>query len=260
MGCPHREKEGRVTGLQRYFLENPFDEEGYAALEGEDRKHIVNVMRMAEEDMLIAVSAGEAYYAEITDITQAAVHIQKEEGPLKKSELPIDVTIVCGLAKGDKHDWIVQKGTELGVAEVILLKAERSVVKWDDKKGVKKIERLRKIAKQAAEQSHRTVIPEIVEPITLRQLTKVVSNYDVLLVADEEDAKTGNPHRLAERVKNISPGQKVLVVFGPEGGLAREEVDVLHSLGFLPIALGPRILRTETAPLYVLSALSYAFE
>lgn len=246
--------------MQRYFLENPFDEEGYAALEGEDRKHIVSVMRMTVEDTLIAVSAGEAYYAEIVSITELAVHIRKTEGPLGKSELPIDVTIVCGLAKGDKHDWIVQKGTELGVAKVILLKADRSVVKWDDKKGAQKIERLRKIAKQATEQSHRTVIPEIVEPITLRQLTETAPAYDVLLVADEEDAKTGNPHRLAERVKNMEPGEKVLVVFGPEGGLSREEVDALHSCGFLPIALGPRILRTETAPLYVLSALSYEFE
>lgn len=249
-----------MNELQRYFLERPFDEQGQAILKDDDYKHIVNVMRMTVDDKIITVSAGEAFVSTITNVMQGAVEIQKVEGPLPQNELPVDVTIVNGLAKGDKHDLIVQKGTELGVSAIIPFKAERSIVKWDDKKGSKKIERLQKIAKQAAEQCHRTVVPKVENPLTLAQLTAISTEYDVLLFADEEDAKSNEPHRIADRVKNITRNQKVLIVFGPEGGLSRDEADTLITSGFLPIALGPRILRTETAPLYFLSALSYEFE
>lgn len=246
--------------MQRYFLRQAFDENGTSIISGDDYKHIANVMRMTEGDQIIAVSKGEAFVSKITSLASGAVEIQKGEGPLPQNELPVSVTIVNGLAKGDKHDLIVQKGTELGVSSIIPFKAERSIVKWDDKKGHKKIERLQKIAKQAAEQCHRTVIPNVENPQTINQLIEASKNYDVLLFADEEDAKSDEPHRIADRVKKIKEKEKVLIVFGPEGGLSRSEADRLSASGFLPIALGPRILRTETAPLYFLSAISYEFE
>ncbi|WP_172369294.1 16S rRNA (uracil(1498)-N(3))-methyltransferase [Sporosarcina jiandibaonis] len=246
--------------MQRYFLDKPFDENGKAEIFGEDRKHIVLVMRMGIQDKIIAVSDGEAYPAVITQIDPDRVVIQMNGSELSKNEMPVMVTIACGLAKGDKHDLIVQKGTELGLFAMIPFKAERSIVKWDDKKGGKKIERLQKIAKQAAEQCHRTIIPKIGNPETLRQVIARSSDYDVLLFADEEDARSAEPHRIRDRVKSMHKKQKVLVVFGPEGGISRNEATELQSAGFLPVALGPRILRTETAPLYFLSAISYEFE
>ena len=249
-----------MIDLQRYFLEENFDENGNATITGEDRKHIINVMRMKVNDKIIAVSNGEASASLITDVSPESVSIQRLEGLLPKNELPINVTIVCGLAKGDKHDFIVQKGTELGVSAIIPFKAARSIVKWDEKKGAKKIERLQKIAKQAAEQCHRTVIPKVGNPLTIQQLIATAKEYDILLFADEEDAKSEEPHRIADRVKSMYLKQKVLIVFGPEGGLSRDEADLLTLADFLPVALGPRILRTETAPLYFLSAISYEFE
>ena len=249
-----------MTNLQRYFLDEPFDENGKADITGDDRKHIVNVMRMGIEEQLITVSAGEAYIAVITKLSPESVTVQKLGEELPKNELPLSITIACGLAKGDKHDLIVQKGTELGLFAMIPFKAERSIVKWDDKKGGKKIERLQKIAKQAAEQCHRTVIPTIENPQTLRQLITSSDQYDILLFADEEDAKSSEPHRIRDRVKSMYEKQRVLVVFGPEGGISRNEAEELIAAGFLPVALGPRILRTETAPLYFLSAISYEFE
>ena len=92
------------------------------------------------------------------------------------------------------------------------------------KKAVKKVERLRKIAKEAAEQCHRTVIPEVETPYVFQTIAYCVAkHYDVLLFADEEDAKSGNPHKIAERLKNVYHKQTVLAVFGPEGGLSRNE-------------------------------------
>lgn len=253
-------KKGACNGLQRYFLSDPFDDEGKAEISGDDGKHIVRVMRMAPGDQVIAVSDGHAYVSAISELATDVVIVQREGDALPSSEMPVSVTIACGLPKGDKLDWITQKGTELGMVGLIPFEAERSIVKWDDKKGGKKVERLRKIAKEAAEQCHRTLIPEVATPYTFKQLINVAKTYDVLLFADEEDAKSGKPHKIADRLKNVSPKQSVLVVFGPEGGLSRSEAEALHSAGFLPMALGPRILRTETAPLYLLSAMSYEFE
>jgi 16S rRNA (uracil1498-N3)-methyltransferase len=246
--------------LQRYFLTTHFNEDGRVLITGDDEKHITRVMRMSIDDQIICVSSDEAYICTIHDIADEGVVVQKSSELLPANEMPVAVTIACGLPKGDKLELIVQKGTELGMSAMQPFVAERSIVKWDDKKGDKKVERLRKIAKEAAEQCHRSKIPEIGTPITLKQLVANSAEYDVLLFADEEDAKAKEPHRIADRLKKIHPEQKVLVVFGPEGGLARNEAELLTTAGFLPIALGPRILRTETAPLYLLSAMSYEFE
>lgn len=246
--------------MQRYFIDSSFDIDGNAQICGEDGKHIVKVMRMAIGDQIIVVTQGEAYISEITSLLSDGVSIHRIDGPLVSNEMPVRVSIACGLPKGDKLDLIVQKGTELGMNAIIPFEAQRSIVKWDSKKGDKKVERLRKIAKEAAEQCHRTVIPEIMGPMSFKQLIQASLNYDVRLFADEEDAKSTTPNKIADRLKNVYDKQSVLVVFGPEGGLSRNEAEMLHSAHFLSVSLGPRILRTETAPLYLLSAMSYEFE
>lgn len=245
--------------MQRYFLETPFDEDGNAYISGDDGKHIAKVMRMEVGDHVITVDNGEAFLSEITNLSEG-VNVKKVDGPLHSNEMPVKVTIACGLPKGDKLDLIVQKGTELGMFSIIPFEAERSIVKWDAKKGDKKVERLKKIAKEAAEQCHRTVIPDISAPMSFKQLMQESRNYDVRFFADEEDAKSVDPNKIADRLKNVYHKQTVLVVFGPEGGLSRNEAEEMRSADFLSVSLGPRILRTETAPLYFLSAMSYEFE
>ena len=246
--------------MQRYFLETPFDELGITFISGDDGKHIARVMRMEEGDRLIAVDNGVAFICEITQIHTDGVTVKKIEGSLPSNEMQVKVTIACGLPKGDKLDFIVQKGTELGMTSIIPFEAERSIVKWDSKKGDKKVERLRKIAKEAAEQCHRTIIPDILTPMSFKQLLQESRNYDIRLFADEEDAKGTDPNRIADRLKNVYHKQTVFVVFGPEGGLSRREAEDMRSADFQSVSLGPRILRTETAPLYFLSAMSYEFE
>ena len=246
--------------MQRYFIQEPVREDGTVEIGGDDAKHISRVLRMGIGDRIIVVVESQAYEAEITSISDQAVVALLEPDVLKNNELPIRVAIACGLPKGEKLEWIAQKGTELGMSEMIPFHAERSIVKWDHKKGAKKQERLQKIAKEAAEQSHRSVIPEIHEPVTMKQLLGLSSGFDVLFIADEEDAKAESRTRFAEQMKSVYDKLSVMVVFGPEGGLSRSEAEVLKEAGFKTISLGPRILRTETAPLYVLAALSYEFE
>lgn len=245
--------------MQRYFINESFNHE-LAIISGDDAHHIMKVMRMRAGDEIIVVHNGEATICEIAKLTEEGVHVQKTMRILPSPELPIHVTIACGLPKGDKLDLMVQKSTELGMYSFIPFEAERSVVKWDSKKGKKKQERLQKIAKEAAEQSHRTHIPIIQEPISFKRLLQEVENYDVVFLADEEDAKQEVRTRFAEQLKKVYDDQSMLVIFGPEGGIDRGEAQALRQLGCQPIALGPRILRAETAPFYVLSAISYEFE
>ncbi|MFJ5621440.1 16S rRNA (uracil(1498)-N(3))-methyltransferase [Peribacillus loiseleuriae] len=248
--------------MQRYFLErDAFVDEGTIQITGADFHHITRVMRMNVGDQLICVKPdGQAGLAEIVDVTSETVLATVVKWLKEDKELPIKLAIASGLPKGDKLEVIVQKGTELGAHEFIPFIAARSVVKWDDKKAGKKIERLQKIAKEAAEQSHRTVRPFVTEPLNLGGLIKYANGYDVKMVAFEESAKQGEKGALVSALQNIKAGQSMLFVFGPEGGLSEGEVTQLTEAGFTLCGLGPRILRTETAPLYALAAVSYQLE
>ncbi|RAZ68501.1 16S rRNA (uracil(1498)-N(3))-methyltransferase [Planococcus maitriensis] len=245
--------------MQRYFLEEIDSGNGRLTITGDDAKHIAKVMRQSAGDRLIAVVSGKPHLAEITDIA-ADVQIKLIEELEDRSELPKKVTIACGLPKGDKLELITQKATELGMSALLPYSAERSIVKWDGAKSAKKIGRLKKIAKEAAEQSHRSRIPAIHTVHSFKELVNAVKDYDAVIVAYEEEAKQGGGRRFAEILESLYDKDSILLVFGPEGGISEAEASALKETGASFTALGPRILRTETAPLYALSAISYEFE
>ncbi|MER2059867.1 MAG: 16S rRNA (uracil(1498)-N(3))-methyltransferase [Niallia sp.] len=244
--------------MQRYFAKN---EEDIFIIQEDDYHHIVRVMRMGVNDEIYCVNENQqvarCIIVNISENEVTAKVVQWIEGEI---ELPVSVSIVSGMPKGDKLEWIIQKGTELGAYKFIPFIAGRSVVKWDEKKSGKKLIRWNKIAKEAAEQSHRTLIPEVSTPIDIKQLIRLAEDYDVKLVAYEEEAREGESSMLTKSLKSMTKGQSILAVFGPEGGLNESEVALLKDYGFIICGLGPRILRTETAPLYLLSAVSYHFE
>lgn len=247
--------------MQRYFLENKQIHGQTVTIIGEDVHHITKVMRMECDEQVIVVNEnGLTAVMTISEMTSDAVRGTVHEWKDEQTELPIKVTIASGLPKGDKLEFIVQKGTELGASVFIPFVAARSVVKWDDKKVSKKIERLQKISKEAAEQSHRSVLPLVQEPMKVAQLLQYAEHVDYKVIAFEEEAKRGETAQLAKVLAAVQPGQSILFVFGPEGGLTVEEVSKLTNAGFIACGLGPRILRTETAPLYALAAVSYHVE
>lgn len=247
--------------MQRYFVPSEQIKENSVTIIGDDFHHIAKVLRMTPKEKVICVFPNhKVALVEIENITNEQVTGSVIEWLNEEKELPVSVTIASGLPKGDKLEYIVQKGTELGASAFIPFIADRSIVKWDVKKASKKIDRLQKIAKEAAEQSHRTVVPQVEMPATLRQLIEQAKSYDTLLVAYEEEAKQNEMSALGKAISSMKPGSSVMVVFGPEGGLTSDEVEQLKSAGFVACGLGPRILRTETAPLYVLAAVSYHLE
>ncbi|MCM3725181.1 16S rRNA (uracil(1498)-N(3))-methyltransferase [Neobacillus cucumis] len=246
--------------MQRYFVQQKANNDHFI-IDEEDRHHIVKVMRMEINDRIICVDPeGKQAVCSLSEITNSSVVADVVQWIDESPELPISITIASGLPKGDKLEWIIQKGTELGAQQFLPFSAARSVVKWDEKKAAKKIDRWQKIAKEAAEQSHRTILPSIINPMSFKDLLKKSNDFDYKLAAYEEESRQGETSVLSSTLKKMKNGESLLIVFGPEGGLAEEEVQHLKDCGFGLCGLGPRILRTETAPLYSLAAISYHFE
>ena len=247
--------------MQRYFVEQRANDASEFIISGENARHISKVMRMATGDEIIVVHENVAYVCEIQSIDQEIV-VRQTGKTIPSPEMPLKVDIACGLPKGDKLELIAQKATELGMHALIPFAAERSIVKWDDKKAKKNQERLQKIAQEAAEQSHRTRIPEVVQPMSFKQLVQTFPKYDAVFIADEEDAKLVERTSFKQKLQalNGSHEQHILCIFGPEGGISRQESATMLQAGAQTMSLGPRILRAETAPFYALAAISYEFE
>lgn len=247
--------------MQRYFLKNHQFDGAKVKLIDEDAHHIARVMRMVVGDQIIVCNEDkECYYLNLTSVTPDEVTGEIQEKIEKYTELPIEVTIAQGLPKGDKFEWVIQKATECGAAHFMPVSMERCVVKLDAKKEVKKVERWGKIAKEAAEQSHRQQVPVVHSVQSFKAFLELSKRYDYCLFAYEETAKQGELAQLKQTLTEIKPGDSLLILVGPEGGISEKEVVLLEEQGFKPCALGPRILRTETAPIYALSAISFALE
>ncbi|HZH63081.1 MAG TPA: 16S rRNA (uracil(1498)-N(3))-methyltransferase [Metabacillus sp.] len=248
--------------MQRYFLNEMKANTGTTIhVTGDDVHHIARVLRMqAGHKIICCTKDGFEALCEIVEITNDQVQCFVLEWITVNRELPVSISIASGLPKGDKLEWIIQKGTELGASSFIPFNAARSIVKIESKKIGKKLERWNKIAKEASEQSYRNIIPKVLEPCDFQQVIELAKSYDVKVVAYEESAKQGEKKNLAKAFEEVNEGGSLLAVFGPEGGLTEKEIERLEQAGFHICSFGPRILRTETAPLYLLSAVSYYFE
>ena len=246
--------------MQRYFVKGIVSEATHSLDFSKEQVHqLKKVMRVrVGERFEVVDDKSQLAIVEVTELEPFEVKVA--ELLEQKVELPVAVTIAVGLSKGDKIDWIVQKATELGVSEIIPLSMTRNVVKWTGDKSTKKIERLQKIAEEASEQSHRLKVPRVTNVMTLKELTSYTSFFEQKLIAYEESAKFGESLQLVKSLQSLKENGRIIFVFGPEGGIEEQEVELLEKSGYLPCSLGPRILRAETAPLYALSAVSYQCE
>lgn len=245
--------------MQRYFVDASARDGQQFHLGKEEAHHILNVMRMETGDEILVLDGSGLFRCRLVSLSKSEALAEIEESLESDTELPVRVTIAHGLPKGDKIELVAQKGTELGMSRLLIFEAARSVSKWDAKKVPKKLDRVQKIVKEAAEQSYRVQLPEV-DYVTYDEVLKAASDYTACLIAYEETAKAGERSVFAETLETLKPGDSLLVVIGPEGGLTEGEVERLMQAGFRAAALGRRILRTETAPFYVLSAVSYQFE
>ena len=282
---------GETFVMHRFFADRDSinEEEHLISLTGPDVNHVKNVLRMKVGDELLVclkdtedktASAGSSmsgalsglsdgpedagdedfrrgndYNCVIEEMTVDEVICRIRFVKRSDSELSSRVYLFQGLPKGDKLELVIQKCVELGVFEIIPVSCLRSVVKLDDKKAGKKRERWQQIAKGAAEQSHRALIPEVKSPMSFS---------DALKYADENCITKLIPYELCNDdiketksiLENLKAGESVAFFIGPEGGFDEKEVKACMAAGFVPVTLGKRILRTETAPITVMSWLS----
>lgn len=248
--------------MQRYFLTNsittrPGDQFN---LTGESVHHWLKVMRAQVGDQAEFVTNNQqVVIGKLVSYTNNDAQVAVVSVTTPQVELPVKVVIACGVSKGDKTEQIVQRGTELGASEFVFFDSQYAVAKWAANKRERKLARLAKIALSAAEQSHRTVVPTVSYQPGLTQLVQQVP-YDQGVVAWEESAKQGESGQLVQTLSRMQAGQRLLAIFGPEGGLTTTEVSDLAQAGVVAAGLGPRIMRAETAPMYLLSAVSFSQE
>ena len=226
-----------------FYIEAPGAVGEMAALLPDEARHASRVLRMQPGDEVCAMdSAGGRFRAEIAEIDASGVRV-KLTGALDSHEAAVRVTVYQGVPKADKLDFIVQKLTELGAASLAPVKMSRCVVKLDEKDGKKRRERLERIAREAAKQCNRGLSPTVCEPMGWTQALRAMAGHDLLLVPWEDARGTRLKDVFARRPRAASVG----IVIGPEGGMSAEEVDAMRAIGAIPVTLGPRILRTETA-------------
>lgn len=242
--------------MQRYFVNQDAIQVPYIYITGDDCHHIGMVMRMKLGDKVYVSDQVRSFIASITDIKKDQVVLEICEELHEEKELPYNVTIAQGLVRREKMEEVIDYITELGAASYIPVVMNRSIVKVNLEQMEKKSTRYAKIAKEAAEQSHRLKIMEVKNVVSWKEFLKLSSSYDLCLYAYEASPKDDSLKQILKTKKY----QNILVVVGPEGGISEKEVADLKANNFLPITLGPRILRTQVAPLYIMSALSYEWE
>lgn len=243
--------------MQRYFIEEEARINQEISLNEDDYFHLRKVMRKNNGDKVVVIDpTGHNYVASIQDINANKLNV---EAVLENdTELDVAVTLLYALPKGEKFDLVLQKATELGVKRIVPLLTSRCVVRLTPERFEKKRVRYEKILKEASEQSHRNFIPVLEELITVDQVQGYQGDFNV--VAYEQTAKDQEHGGLKTVLEQIQPGQSLNIIVGSEGGLAQEEVDKFNSWGYHNVSLGKRILRSETAPLYLLSAIGLARE
>ena len=252
-----------VASMNQFFVrpEDVRKDEGIIYIFGNDVNHISNVLRMKNgEELLLSDGEGNDYHCRISAFEEngeKCVVCEIIDTTTSRSESPAKFYLFQGLPKADKFEHIIQKSVELGVYEVIPVETSRCIVKYDAKKQKSKAERWQKIAESAAKQSHRGVIPEVKAVMKLSDALEYAKDLDMILIPYENYKDIA---ATKATIAKIMPGMSVGIFIGPEGGFEQAEVETAIEASAIPISLGNRILRTETAPLMLLSVLTFQLE
>lgn len=246
--------------MYKFFVNEEQIEENKVKIIGEDVNHIKNVLRLdvGENICICNKEISKSYMCKILELSSNEVICEMLEEILDTTEPNTYIHIFQGLPKADKIEWIIEKCTEIGVKEITPVNMKRTIVKLDEKDKIKKLLRWQKIAEVAAKQSKRDVIVSVNNIINFQNIFEKVKDYDILLIAYEEEKEITLKKTLSvfKGKENI----KVAVVIGPEGGIDKEEINIAIENCFMPVTLGKRILRTETAPLVISSNILYELE
>lgn len=241
-----------------FYVKNSQIQANEACIEGDDVKHIRDVLRYKLNDEVnICDENGVKYISSIKNMEKEKISLNILEKCTTTSEPKTKITLFQGLPKSDKLELIIQKCTELGVSSVVPVNMDRSIVKIDEKNIDKKLERWNKIAQEASVQSGRQKVPTVEKPINIKNLIENISKYDILLLpyeCEKECTLKAILRKLDDNYRNIA------IIIGPEGGFSDEEIKLLNIPKVEKVTLGPRILRTETAGMATVAMILYELE
>lgn len=226
--------------IPRIYTRSPLSEGHHTDLDENASQHVGRVLRMLPgQELRLFNGDGQDYPATITEAGKKRVEVLVGAPEANLTESPLQITLGQTLSKGDRMDYAVQKAVEMGVTCIVPLTTERCEVKLKGDREDKRLRHWQSVAISAAEQCGRARVPEILPVMSMAQWLEHSRNADLRLVLH---------HRTEQSLESIArPGQIALMI-GPEGGLTAEEIAQAEKEGLLPVALGPRVLRTETAP------------
>lgn len=238
--------------MARFFVKDIQDGKD-AVIRGSEFYHLTKVLRLQEGDSLsIFDGKGKEFEALIEAVTEREAVLKLLKSLGSSNESPLNIIIAQGIPKADKMDYIIQKATELGVSGIIPLITSRTVPVLKGDRALRRRSRFRKIALEAAKQCGRKRLPEVADITLLKDLLSSSNLPDMRLILWEGETDRGLKEVLKER-----PPENVICLIGPEGGFSEEEVSTAIEKGFVPVTMGKRILKTETASLAFLSIIQY---
>ncbi len=243
--------------MPRFFVPSDQIEDGRVRILGDDAYHIARALRMAVGDTLtVADMRGGEHLCRLLSIRDTECLLEILESREGTSEPPIPITLYMAYPKGDKLETVIQKAVELGASRIVPFFSSRCIKRPKADGADKLRERLNRIATEAAKQCGRTLLPTVGDPLSYGQMLAAAKDADLPLFCYEGDGT----RPLKELLIGAGTPTSIAVVVGCEGGFSRAEAEEAREAGLLPTGLGPRILRCETAPAYVLSSISYQFE
>lgn len=239
--------------MSRFFVDKNNITGDTINITGDDVKHIKRVLRLKPGDIItVSDGCGTDYRVKIQKIGEDRIITDIMSSVPNNTESNLDITLYQGLPKSDKMDFIVQKSVELGVKRIVPVLTERTIVKIGNPKDVhNKVARWQRISLEAAKQCNRGAIPQVDAPVDFDKALKMAAGAELGLIPYEGENET----RLGDQLKRGI--RSVAVMIGPEGGFSEKEVHKATESGIRPVTLGPRILRTETAGIVVLSIIGH---
>ena len=239
--------------MPRFYVPIPRIEKGMLKIEGQEVRHIRRVLRLRAGDGIVVFDgSGKEYGGRIVEEGPSSVLIEVQNINSPGRESPLEVTLAQSLLKGEKMDYLIQKATELGVKEIIPFFSFRSVPILDKSRRLKRYHRWERIAVEASKQCGRGAIPRIGPLQDYLEILRAPSPDCLRLILWEKEGAG-----LKEILKKAMEEKKIFFIVGPEGGVSDEEMERAKRAGFIPVNLGKRILRSETASLCLLSILQY---
>jgi len=246
--------------MYKFFVKEEQIEDNKINIIGEDVNHIKNVLRLEVEENICICNKDTyiSYMCKILEFNNISVICEILEEILDTTEANTYIHIFQGLPKSDKFEFIIEKCTEIGVKEITPVSMKRSIVKLEEKEKIKKLDRWQKIAEAAAKQSKRDNILKVNKVINFQKIFENITDYDILLVAYEEE-KENTLKKVLSKFKE-KESLRIAVIIGPEGGIDENEINTCKANDFASVTLGKRILRTETAPLVISNNILYELE